>query len=520
MPDDTGLGQLADRIGDRLGLLVIGDRTAPARQQSLAATVQWSYRLLSQSEQRVFRLASVFPGPFTLEAVEAVAGPGTGVEAGERPGADAALARYALQVAECAAADLRTSAGEVAAAGRLDAEDATVHQGLTWALEHDRATALRLAVALAPWWRLRGRYAAGTKLLRAAAGPAEPGSKTWCAVHIWLGSAAANLSDFAGALGYFTAVRDAAGQPQPLADALAGRAIALVNLGRIPEGISDARQAVTVARDTGYPAGEALALANLAMAMLYAQDLDRALSWARQACQVDPAAISGRIARWCREVLTLLQMQTRQAAPARSGCQDGLAWSRQAGDLAGQLLCSATIAWLDVWAGDLPQASAYLGQALEIGVRTGGLADLAGCLDCCGHLCAASHRWAEAITIWAAHAARVQADVLPHPPLAAEDRREPLQAARQALGPGQARAAERRGDAPGHRRGIRRHDHADHQPASISATWPREPEPAGTRTTHRARSGLHGCPDRRPIVHQHPYRPLAPGHKGREPVRA
>jgi hypothetical protein len=77
---------------------------------------------------------------------------------------------------------------------------------LTWALEHDRATALHLAVALAPWWRLRGRYAAGTKLLDASAGRAEPGSETWCAAYIWLGSAAANLSDFTGALGYFTAV--------------------------------------------------------------------------------------------------------------------------------------------------------------------------------------------------------------------------------------------------------------------------------------------------------------------------
>jgi predicted ATPase len=77
--DSLGLAQLADRIGDRLGLLVTGDRTAPARQQSLAATVQWSYWLLGQREQRVFRLASVFPGPFTLEAVEAVAGPGAGV---------------------------------------------------------------------------------------------------------------------------------------------------------------------------------------------------------------------------------------------------------------------------------------------------------------------------------------------------------------------------------------------------------------------------------------------------------
>src|ERR1017187_295635 len=51
-----------------------GDRTAPLRLRSLAATVEWSYQLLDEQERRVFRAVSVFPGPFTLEAAEAVAG--------------------------------------------------------------------------------------------------------------------------------------------------------------------------------------------------------------------------------------------------------------------------------------------------------------------------------------------------------------------------------------------------------------------------------------------------------------
>ena len=66
-------------------------------------------------------------------------------EAGEQPEAAAALARHALQVAEQAAAGMQTSAGELAAARWLDAEDATTQQALAWALEHDPPTALRLA---------------------------------------------------------------------------------------------------------------------------------------------------------------------------------------------------------------------------------------------------------------------------------------------------------------------------------------------------------------------------------------
>src|SRR5207245_10954474 len=145
-------------------------------QRSLAATVQWSYQLLDEREQQVFRAVSVFPGPFTLDAAEAVAGTGAGPRvlrlvdcsllvparagtdgrwrysmletlraygagllsgAGERAGVAAALAGYALGVAEQAAAGLQGGTGEMAAARWVDAEDAAMRQVLAWALRHD-----------------------------------------------------------------------------------------------------------------------------------------------------------------------------------------------------------------------------------------------------------------------------------------------------------------------------------------------------------------------------------------------
>ena len=205
--ESLGVAQLLERLDDGFALLAGGDRLAAARHRSLAATVEWSYQLLSEDERRVFRRLAVFPGPFTLEAAETVAGaaagpvvlhlvdcsllapPRTGpdgrarylmletlrayglerlAEAGEQPAAAAALAHHALQVAEQAAVGLQASGGELAAARWLDAEDATTQQALAWALKDDPATALRLAIALAPWWQLRGRLAAGYGLLRAA----------------------------------------------------------------------------------------------------------------------------------------------------------------------------------------------------------------------------------------------------------------------------------------------------------------------------------------------------------------
>jgi hypothetical protein len=73
---------------------------------------------------------------------------------------------------------------EVAAARRLDAEDATTHQVLAWALSHDPALGLRLAVALAPWWNLRGRLTGEYPLLGQAAGYAPAGSDGWCAATV------------------------------------------------------------------------------------------------------------------------------------------------------------------------------------------------------------------------------------------------------------------------------------------------------------------------------------------------
>jgi predicted ATPase len=48
---------------------------APARQQSLRATLQWSVDLLDPAEQALFRRVAAFAGGWTLEAAEAVAGP-------------------------------------------------------------------------------------------------------------------------------------------------------------------------------------------------------------------------------------------------------------------------------------------------------------------------------------------------------------------------------------------------------------------------------------------------------------
>jgi non-specific serine/threonine protein kinase len=64
------------QMRDRLRLLVHGARNLPARQQTLAATMAWSYALLDPAAQALFRRLAVFSGGFTLEAAQAVAAAG------------------------------------------------------------------------------------------------------------------------------------------------------------------------------------------------------------------------------------------------------------------------------------------------------------------------------------------------------------------------------------------------------------------------------------------------------------
>ena len=303
-----GAVQLADRLDDRFGLLAGGDRLAPGRHRSLAAAVEWSYRLLGEEERRVFRAMSVFPGPFTLEAAEAVAGPGAGAAvlrlvdcsllvppregpdgrwrysmletlraygagllagSGEQDAAEIALAGCAVEVAGQAAAGLRTAEGEAAAVRWLDAEDATMAQVLAWGMEHDLSVALRLVAGLGWWWSLRGRLAGQYQLLREAAGRAGRGSDGWWAAQLWLSYTVLFSGDLAAALGHFTVLRDAAAERGPcpaLADGLAGRGGVLAYLGRYAEAADEHRRALAVARQIGYPLGEALALGHLAYA--------------------------------------------------------------------------------------------------------------------------------------------------------------------------------------------------------------------------------------------------------------
>lgn len=208
--------QIVDGLADSFHLLTGAGRTVLPRHQTLRASVDWSYSLLSDEERVVFRRLAVFAGGFTLEAAEAVcAGDDVSREAvldivgrlldrsllqlgDEQPEARyrmlETIRQYAVQrltnsgeedvvrgrhldhfvaLAERAKPDIE-GAGLLDWLPRLDAEHDNVRAAFDWSVQSGAAEeALRLAAALWIFWQVRGHLTEGRQRLEVALGAVE-----------------------------------------------------------------------------------------------------------------------------------------------------------------------------------------------------------------------------------------------------------------------------------------------------------------------------------------------------------
>jgi predicted ATPase/class 3 adenylate cyclase len=199
------------RLGSRLKLLRGGSRDLPERQRTLRGTIEWSFALLEAGEQLLFARLAVFSGGRTLEAIEAVCEaegdlPMEALEgvsslldksllrqeegpegeprfvmletihefarerlqaSGEGEEVRRVHAEYFLGLAEGAEPELR-GAEQLACLERLEAEHDNMRAALTWSLENEPETALRLAGALARFWEMRSDISEGSRWLEAA----------------------------------------------------------------------------------------------------------------------------------------------------------------------------------------------------------------------------------------------------------------------------------------------------------------------------------------------------------------
>ncbi len=195
-----GVQPLAARLTSRVALDLSNGPAAPPRQQSLRATLDWSYALLSQAEQLLLRRLAVFVGGWTLDAAEAVCCddqlPRDTIASLLDQLVTASLVHHdgtlssrfrLLELTRAYALELLEHSSDAAAvrdrlaawlvkeverappegldavhAARLASEYGNVHATLIWALESGNAAlGVRVATAAFPFWYYRGRYGEG-----------------------------------------------------------------------------------------------------------------------------------------------------------------------------------------------------------------------------------------------------------------------------------------------------------------------------------------------------------------------
>ena len=210
---------LARRLEQGLDLSAEGARDLPARQRTLRATLDWSYGLLPEPEQRVLRRLAVFAGGCSIDAAEAVVGEGDIVsslellvehsllrrrgdplrfrllapireyalerlaEAGEEEEVRARHARHFIAATE----SIDTSALDERMLGELDRERDNLRAALEWSAAAGAvASEVRLAVVLRHYWFVRGYLNEGRRYLsRAIASSAngEPSQHALALIH-------------------------------------------------------------------------------------------------------------------------------------------------------------------------------------------------------------------------------------------------------------------------------------------------------------------------------------------------
>jgi DNA-binding CsgD family transcriptional regulator len=145
--------------------------------------------------------------------------------------------------------------------------------------------------------------------------------------------------------------------------------------------------------------------------------------------------------------LTYALIEAGDLAAAETACAAAMAQARDADDLQHQSILLSRMMILDLEAGRLTDAAARLREAIQVNTRANHWSEITNDLDCCALLCVATGHPAEAVTVWAAHAAHLRHQEGEDTPAEIRRRRGPLRQARQALGPGRTRAAEQRGAA-------------------------------------------------------------------------
>jgi len=408
------LEQIASQLEDRFHLLSGGDRTAPPRLQTMHASIDWSYELLTQAEKTMLRRLSVFAGGWNLSAARAVCtdealpeasiadllgglvnkslvqvlrrqgrelryrlletvreyGQEKLLDAGELASTRDRHLAYFVTLAEQAAPELE-GANSVLWLRRLDDEIDNLRLALEWALTNNVEAGLRLITPIGIFWeqmgRMREHFEWITRLLERPEVQAHSLSRARA-----LGIKASELHD----MGDLAQARSCAEMSLALCRELGdrkGEAFCLATLADLQkDSLSMQRlleQSLALYRTMSDKVGQAGILRSLGHC--YGNGSERARLFAEESLALfrevgDPVNVSLQL-----QSLATLLTQNEDYAAARKLIEEALPMQRKLGlkrDIPYSLNAVGRLAF---WQGDRQQARACLEESILLSEETG-----------------------------------------------------------------------------------------------------------------------------------------------------
>ncbi len=412
--------QLVARLAQRLDLLKAG-RDVDPRQQTLRATIEWSYDLLSDPEQGLFRSLSVFAGGCTYEAAEEVCGADPDLlqslldkslarrrtdeaeqprywmletireyaterleEVGEVEELRDRHLSFFLEWAEEVEPELKR-ASQLEYLERLERD----HENLRAALDHglhssgDVESAGRLAAALFELWDIHSHYADGRRWYGAVLERRQATSPPVTAMTL---SAAGTLAGRQGDRGEAIRLhREAAevyesmGDDRGAARAYCGLTFDLLSLGKVAEAVKAGERSVSAARSDGDPWTIACALAALAGTKEDQGDQREAETLLEESLRLFTEVGDGR--NRAIELLNLASMAWRRGSLERAASllADAASSSQTVGDTGMVAAALAGQAEIAICRGRSDQARLRLQEAISLAQDRGLRTELSRC---------------------------------------------------------------------------------------------------------------------------------------------
>jgi predicted ATPase/class 3 adenylate cyclase/DNA-binding XRE family transcriptional regulator len=414
--------ELLARLGQSLQLLTSSTRDVPVRQRTLRSAIQWSYDLLGEQEQHLFRWLSVFRGGCTLLAVESVAAMlgddlvspldriaslldksllrQTAQEtekprllmletirefaleylaaSGERAAARQAHASYYLALAEEAAPALK-GPQHAAWVHRLARDYDNLRATMQWTLEQvgSRPEGIELALkvrdSLTEFWNVRGLYMEAWTFLEPVAIASEDAAPALRARAL---RAAAeytpdqNLRRCAALWQECLEIYQELGDKRGIADALSSLALIERQMGG-PYAAAAGRleERLALAREFGDKEDIASALFSHADALGFLGEFRRARLLFEESLALRRELGNKRGAAWSLYGLAMwlfIEHDPADQLSARDRLEESLALSQQSGDKTLLGLCAWLNGWMALYQGDLDTAEAQLEQSLRL----------------------------------------------------------------------------------------------------------------------------------------------------------